>query len=91
MSLTPGDGMHIRVFESSQLEGSYVGDLLYSNMPGKGDCSERQTTWKALSLMAWTRQLWNIAWPHIGLTKKFLRVFPEQLMNKPEGTFLPIQ
>ena len=23
--------MHIRIFESSQLEGSYVGDLLYKN------------------------------------------------------------
>ena len=30
MSLTPDvDGMHICIFESSQLEGSYVGDLLY--------------------------------------------------------------
>ena len=29
MSLTPDvDGMHICIFESSQLEGSYVGDLL---------------------------------------------------------------
>ena len=28
VSLTPDvDGMHIRIFESSQLEGSYVGDL----------------------------------------------------------------
>ena len=40
MSLTPDhDGMHACVFESSQLEGSYVGDLLCSNMSGKGDCS----------------------------------------------------
>ena len=23
------DGAHVRIFESSQLEGSYVGDLLY--------------------------------------------------------------
>ena len=30
ISLTPDvDGTHIRIFESSQLEGSYVGDLLY--------------------------------------------------------------
>ena len=30
MSLTPDvDGMHVHNFESSQLEGSYVGDLLY--------------------------------------------------------------
>ena len=30
ISLTPGiDGRHIRILESSQLEGSYVGDLLY--------------------------------------------------------------
>ena len=28
VSLTPdADGMHIRIFESSKLEGSYVGDL----------------------------------------------------------------
>ena len=32
ISLTPDiDGMHVRIFESSQLEGSYVGDLLYLN------------------------------------------------------------
>ena len=31
ISLTPDtDGMHVRIFESSQLEGSYVGDLLYT-------------------------------------------------------------
>ena len=77
MSLTPDDdGMHACVLESSQLEGSYVGDLLYSNMPGKGDCSECQATCKALSLLAWAKQLWNIAWPHTGLTKNFLQVFP---------------
>ena len=30
ISLTPDvDGMHVRIFESSQLEGSYVRDLLY--------------------------------------------------------------
>ena len=30
ISLLPdGDGMHICIFESSQLEGSYVGDLPY--------------------------------------------------------------
>ena len=30
ISLMPDtDGMHIHVFESLQLEGSYVGDLLY--------------------------------------------------------------
>ena len=30
VSLTPDvDGTHVRIFESSQLEGSYVGDLLY--------------------------------------------------------------
>ena len=30
ISLTPGiDGTHIRILESSQLEGSYVGSLLY--------------------------------------------------------------
>ena len=30
ISLTPdSDGMHILIFESSHLEGSYVGDLLY--------------------------------------------------------------
>ena len=29
ISLTPDDGMHIRIFESSQLVGPYVGDLLY--------------------------------------------------------------
>ena len=30
ISLMPDiDGKHIRIFESSQLEGSYVGDLLY--------------------------------------------------------------
>ena len=29
ISLTPDvDGTHVRIFESSQLEGSYVGDLL---------------------------------------------------------------
>ena len=29
ISLTPDfDGMHVCIFESSQLEGSYVGDLL---------------------------------------------------------------
>ena len=29
ISLTPGiDGRHIRILESSQLEGSYIGDLL---------------------------------------------------------------
>ena len=28
ISLTPDvDGMHVHIFESSQLEGSYVGDL----------------------------------------------------------------
>ena len=30
MSLTPGtDGMHVHIFESLQLAGSCVGDLLY--------------------------------------------------------------
>ena len=30
MSLTPDiDGKHVRIFESLQLEGSYVGELLY--------------------------------------------------------------
>ena len=30
ISLTPKvDGTHVRIFESSQLEGWYVGDLLY--------------------------------------------------------------
>ena len=30
MSLMPeADGMHVRLLESSQLEGLYVGDLLY--------------------------------------------------------------
>ena len=30
ISLTPDvDGMHVRIFESLQLEGLYVGDLLY--------------------------------------------------------------
>ena len=30
MSLTPDtDGTHVRIFKSSQLEGSYVSDLLY--------------------------------------------------------------
>ena len=30
ISLTPDvDGMHVRIFESSQLEGMYAGDLLY--------------------------------------------------------------
>ena len=30
ISLMPdGNGTHIHIFESSQLEGSYVGDLLY--------------------------------------------------------------
>ena len=30
ISLMPDmDGTHVRIFESSQLEGSYVGDLLY--------------------------------------------------------------
>ena len=30
ISLTPDlDGTHVHIFESSQLEGSYVGDLLY--------------------------------------------------------------
>ena len=30
ISLTPDDdGTHVRIFESLQLEGSYVGDLLY--------------------------------------------------------------
>ena len=30
ISLMPDvDGMHVRIFRSSQLEGSYVGDLLY--------------------------------------------------------------
>ena len=34
--LTPDiDGMHVRIFESSQLEGSiYVGDLLYLTFVG---------------------------------------------------------
>ena len=32
ISLTPDvDGTHVHIFESSQLEGSYVGDLLYFN------------------------------------------------------------
>ena len=32
ISLTPDvDGTHVCIFESWQLEGSYVGDLLYSN------------------------------------------------------------
>ena len=30
ISLTPDvDGMHVHIFESSQLKGSYVGDLLH--------------------------------------------------------------
>ena len=30
ISLMPdADGMHVRIFESFQLEGSYIGDLLY--------------------------------------------------------------
>ena len=37
--LTPDiDGMHVRIFESSQLEGSYVRDLLYLTFVG---CPER--------------------------------------------------
>ena len=33
MSLTPDvGGTHIRIFESSHLEGSYVEDLLYSTL-----------------------------------------------------------
>ena len=49
VSLTPDvDGMHIRTFESSQLEGSYVGDLLY------GTCTKLHTSyregWKGLEL-----------------------------------------
>ena len=34
ISLTPdADGMHIHIFETSQLEGSYVGDLLFTVSP----------------------------------------------------------
>ena len=29
------DGMYVRIFESLQLEGSHVEDLLYSNQPWK--------------------------------------------------------
>ena len=37
--LTPDiDGMHVHIFESSQLEGSYVRDLLYLTFVG---CPER--------------------------------------------------
>ena len=33
LSFTPDvDGLHVHIFESSQLEGSYVGDLLYSHL-----------------------------------------------------------
>ena len=32
ISLTPDvDGTHVHILESSQLEGSYVGDLMYSS------------------------------------------------------------
>ena len=32
MSATPGvDGTHVRIFQSSQLKGSCIGDLLYHN------------------------------------------------------------
>ena len=35
ISLTPDvDGTHVHIFESSQLEGSYVGDLLYMTRVG---------------------------------------------------------
>ena len=35
ISLMPDvDGMHVCIFESSQLQGSYVGDLLY--FPNEG-------------------------------------------------------
>ena len=33
ISLTPDvDGTHVCIFQNSQLEGSYVGDLLYSSL-----------------------------------------------------------
>ena len=40
-SLTPDiDGTHVRIFESLQLEGSYVGDFLYPYFSrGEGDAS----------------------------------------------------
>ena len=39
ISLTPDvDGTHVHIFESSQLEGSYVGDLLYSGCYEKLKC-----------------------------------------------------
>ena len=41
ISLMPdGNGTHIHIFESSQLEGSHVGDLLYpaSKTPSSSHC-----------------------------------------------------
>ena len=46
ISLTPdADGTHIHIFESSKLEGSYVGGLLYtveyeSGVQGRGPCQK---------------------------------------------------
>ena len=41
--------MHVRIFESSQREGSYVGDLLYSSMYVISSCFYwEKYTYKAL-------------------------------------------
>ena len=49
VSLTPDiDGTHICIFERSQLEGSYVGDLLY-RMRRHNHQARLQSTWQARS------------------------------------------
>ena len=45
ISLTPDiDGTHVRIFESSQLEGSYAGDLLYVNDPSVKQMGHNSTS-----------------------------------------------
>ena len=49
ISLMPDiDGMHVHIFESSQLEGSYAGDLLYLKRKNNPQCIRGKGQRKAI-------------------------------------------
>ena len=60
LSLTPDvDGMHVHIFESSQLEGSYVGDLLYMNFMW---CKKLELISLLLVIVGWGKGRWGRTW-----------------------------
>ena len=44
-----------------------------------------------LPLFSWLLITYYVPVLNIGLAKKFVRVFPQDVMEKPERTFLPAQ